>query len=141
MLNAGYDDLIAAFPAFCHCPRDRFLHVIGEVCTSWSRRIGESMSSGAAPQRSGRRAPGMHRSGKRATPPAPAQSPCSPSLQASPSAAAAAAQSGAAWSDWGGADRGCAAWSDTEHTAHFMLASTSSEREGYSKPVTVKVCI
>ena len=99
------------------------------------------MSSGAAPQRSGRRAPGMRRSGKRATPPAPAQSPCSPPLQASPSAAAAAAQSGAAWSDWGGADRGCAAWSDTEHTAHFMLASTSSEREGYSKPVTVKVCI
>ena len=39
-LEAGYDDLVALFPAFARCPRDRFLVVVAEICTSWTRRTG-----------------------------------------------------------------------------------------------------
>jgi hypothetical protein len=35
-LNAGYDALVAAFPVFSRCSRDRFLKTISGFCASWS---------------------------------------------------------------------------------------------------------
>ena len=40
-LEAGYDDLVAAFPAFSRCSRDRFLANIADICASWTRCTGE----------------------------------------------------------------------------------------------------
>ena len=48
-LNAGYSYLVAAFPGFSHCPYNRFIEVVGEVCDSWSRRFGEVSVSLALP--------------------------------------------------------------------------------------------
>ena len=32
--------MVALFPAFLFCPRDRFLAVVAEICKSWTRRTG-----------------------------------------------------------------------------------------------------
>ena len=125
-LSAGYNNIVAAFPAFSCCPRDRFLKVVGEVCASWSRRIGESSNQSAAPQKSSGRAFWLRRSGERAIPPAPAQSPCSPPLHASSSAAVVAARS-VGWTVGGEADQRPQSQSNTGIFSHHQLAGVSRE--------------
>ena len=125
-LSAGYNDLVAAFPAFSCCPRDRFLKIIGETCASWSRRIGESTTQSAASQRSSSRAFWLRRSGERAIPPAPAQSPCSPPLHASSSAAVAAVWS-VGWTVGGDADQRPQSESDTGIFSHNQLVGVPRE--------------
>ena len=42
-LEAGYDDLVAAFPAFSRCSRDRFLANVADICASWTCCTGEDI--------------------------------------------------------------------------------------------------
>ena len=127
-LSAGYNNIVAAFPAFSCCPRDRFLKVVGEVCASWSRRIGESTTQTAASQRSSSRAFWLRRTGERAIPPAPAQSPCSPPLQTASSAAVAAARSDVGWSEGSSyQDQRYAKPNEAGNYPHQQLAGVSRE--------------
>ncbi len=36
-LEAGYDELVAAFPVLARCSRDRFVGIIAHTCASWTR--------------------------------------------------------------------------------------------------------